>query len=353
MVFKMGATATLNLTWRNPMPRGEGGTFECKNLRFEYLIGEFPFEVQVDIPLTVNGSTSYSQSVTIPPNGTYTIDPMTITGLPTFVAAGIIRYEATVTSPTGLDGGYSPPWKTYLVFSDPVGFQSVPWTEMLDLSCYWSSGLSTAPDILSANTFGLYYSQLFAYWPAGTPNLPSAWTTDFDEFKLSLFFTFSGPRFGNCVDVSCFNQLSINSLGVGAYTTQVQCIPRFGQTVDLFVTYPVCPIGDDSSNIGSYASITWSMHQVCTTDYVNTVGGGFTKAFDACLAILKDLSGGVYMNPPVDWWLHSYWQTPSGLTSPSFWGLVSRYWYPANTYPNPVDEVAPLKTGNYSLAGVI
>ena len=79
--------------------------------------------------------------------------------------------------------------------------------------------------------------------------------------------------------------------------------------------------------------------------------------YDACLALLKDLTGQPHQNPPVDWWLSSYWQTPTGLGSPAFWGLTSRYAYEGDATFNPIsyisDEPVPLIPTDFSMTGVV
>lgn len=338
IVFKRGATATLKLTWRNPVNASDSGTFVISNVRFVRNNGQV-------IPLTVNGGSSHSEPVSIPPLATYDTSTMTIAGLPNYVTKGSIQYVVQVLSPFGLTGGGGRGYNTYLTYDTPVGHQQIPWTNMLSLSCGWADGLSTPSAICQAATFGLYYSQQFYY--TGQPGLPPSWITQQDKFKLTDFFNTPGYKSGNCSDVAAFNLLSFASLGIVTNTTLLEA------PAGPFVTYPVCPIGSDSTNLANYFRIRWILHVVC-------VNPGSLDTYDACTALVTDLFGAGYQNPPAGWFLGTggYWQKNSGIPSPMFYGLVSRYAGSTDTAynvvdPSPPDQSVPLNPTSVPVAGIL
>lgn len=252
------------------------------------------------------------------------------------------------------EGGYE--GAMFLTKESPTGNMSDVWAEVLSYACSWAEGDTSAEDCAYDCTFGLFYSQMFAY-NLGTYGVPSQWV-DSDFFMLSDFLASSGYQSGNCVDVSSFNSLCIESLGVGVSLMQ--------QQADTFVTNKVCPIGSDSTQLGNYDFVPFSMHQQVHLE---------SDVYDAALAFPKDLNGNTYMNPPAGWVLGppGYWQTPTGPTPPPMYGLARRYWdseddwhsveYPTNdpdywpTFiwmidPDLPSEVVEFNTASNDLMGV-
>jgi hypothetical protein len=229
--------------------------------------------------------------------------------------------------------------KTYLVEDTPKHYQTVPWFNVLDLACDWADNEAGIVNCAHDVTFGLYYSQLIAY-NLGTEEVPTVWFDNNNKFKLKEFFETPGYKDGNCVDVSTFNSICMNALGL---TTQLN------QQIqdEFFVTNPICPIGSDSSSVGNYFMVIFGMHQ-----QVHISG----NVFDAAIALVYDLSGSAYMNPPANWPMGApgYWQTPY---SPPAYGLTKRYFHSASDDPTISTLLSPeqvdYSTDSFSYAGVI
>ncbi|HVT11394.1 MAG TPA: hypothetical protein VHE55_03940 [Fimbriimonadaceae bacterium] len=302
MVQVQHADPVLSLTFYNPNIRGD------PNGHFHLYNGTFTDADGTVYPITFNGSATYDQDVAIPARGTISINPVQLSNLPSYVTIGTLKYSFLLSSPTGIGlGGIGIGIKTYVVDDTPKDHMTIPWFEVLDLACTWANDLAGPANCSRACTFGLYYSQQFAY-DLHTHNVPAMWFNPYTgNFMLKTFLNTSGYKSGNCVDVSTFNSLCTTALG--ETTVLNQQITSYS-----FVTFKVCPIGSDSTQLANYYYALFGMHQQAH------VGG---NVFDAALAFIYDLSGAAYMNPPANWPMPGYWQTPS---SPSpMYGLTMRY----------------------------
>ena len=239
----------------------------------------------------------------------------------------------------------------FLVNNHPLQSQNVPFVGLLAHACSWASQESTPEGCQSDLTFwtfwyGLSQSQKrigFAYYIKGGP----LWMPDLETYRLSsvLAQIDSSVVFGNCLDVSAFLCLSMNSLGAPALFRQVTGIYGYINTNN-----DICAIGADASNPSLYKGIPWSYHSVV----VANAGSGVILAFDACASQkLYWFDDSAYLNPPGSnplkpWPFDNYWRDSSyivGLTYNNPWMYYEDYitqnggsplfpnidWYPSVT----------------------
>lgn len=194
----------------------------------------------------------------------------------------------------------------------------IPWTDLLDYACTWAINDTTSQDCAADCTRGVFHSQKFSYnlhmWDPEIPNesIPIMWINpSTDKYRLKDFLSAYANQPGNCVDVSTFNSLSMTALGVGVE------LKRQYQG-NGFVTNPVCPIGSDNADSGSYEMVPFKFHQQV---HIND------DVYDASLAFMADTEGSSYMDTPTGFPMPDYWQTPSGPSPPPLYGLTKRCFY--------------------------
>jgi hypothetical protein len=234
-----------------------------------------------------------------------------VTGLPNYVTLGWLKTKINISSEAGgiVSTGPTREEFVYLTDAQPLAPLAVPWTEVLDDACNWADGQVGDADCAYYSTFGLFFSQKFAY-NSGTYQFPTNWVDENWLFLLTNFVNYQGYRSGNCVDVSAYLHLSLCSIGADSILTQLYG----GTQYPVFVTNPICPIGSDPDSPPSgYVMLGWSMHQICRAQ-------GAT--YDSCLALQFDPAGAAYENPPAGWTPDGHWQSPA--ENPQF-GVVKRY----------------------------
>lgn len=248
---------------------------------------------------------------------------LVIRGVPDTVLRGELELYVIITGPfVGQIGAWCP-WYVYRIAGDPVAPMEAPWTEVLDDACLFAAGATNDDQVFDLSTFYLYHSFKFAYdgkrayyydWYKGSFNLTKLVDNDRDNATYPVLAA-------DCQAVSAYLHLLVNALGVEAGLVRLQGIGASGYQ-DPYWTNPICPIGSDADMVGSYAECGWIFHQVTTKS-----GVSLSRVYDACAAQKWNLAGGPYWNPPRDWALGAYWQTPNpGIPGrpEAFFGLVDR-----------------------------
>lgn len=196
----------------------------------------------------------------------------------------------------------------YAVYAQPQFPQATPWIGVLDDSCSWAAGKSTALDVARYETTGLFFSQTFLY----PSNTGSWWTNDVTgKFQLPEFFDpaviasrgWDGFRYGNCVDVSDYLSICARAVGLAFMIAKYRNDPSGTSQSGTFQYNPVCLIGSDPAVDGNYTANTWGWHQIAI----------YSNVYDSCAAHKLDLNGASYRNPPFNWLLDPFWQTSPGL----------------------------------------
>lgn len=245
---------------------------------------------------------------------------LSIGGLPDYVAKGELAVNFTLIANTpggtSLSGGFAV--EAYLTEADSTGVQNPVWRNVLDHACAWAMGKQGAYDVAESCTLGLYHSGLFSYIGGASNYFKADDESILIHYDLTQFFedTYLGNwTNGDCKDVSGYLHITLLALGVENETVQEWPSPEVG-----IRTNPIAPIGSDSADPSSYNLTFWNFHQICVFDF---------SVFDACLALMYDPGGNVYMEPPLLWTVNSWWQWPNwgypGNGRPQFYGLVDGY----------------------------
>ncbi|ARU40162.1 hypothetical protein CCB80_03020 [Armatimonadetes bacterium Uphvl-Ar1] len=330
--YVRGSSITLVVTLKTytNSPDAVSGTLSLSDAKFVTSGTEYACSISGPATVSVPGSGG-TQNITL-----------TFTGLPNFVAKGQLKFKSFVTltapsngQPTGhIAWGTSAssvlwPSTIYLTDQTPTGHQTVPWTDLLDYSCLWAHGQTGEVLCSKKVTLGLYWSQQIAY-NIGTENIDSEYV-DYDvdgKFKLkNLLDDFSqvGASPANCVDISYAVMLACQGLGVNASCKRIREIENRD-----FLTNPICPIGSDATNTSNYRHVSFSMHQQTRV---------LSNVFDGALALVYDLSGANYKNPPANWDVFQYWQK-WGISGHPVLGLTYRL-YSATDSALPVWGYSP------------
>lgn len=163
-----------------------------------------------------------SQQFTVAGNGGTTTVNITVSGIPNYVTLGTLEWKGTCKAVSGVRPGtnlWAQPigwasWeKLYLTQGTPTSHQDQPWTDLLDISASFAHGENTVDGVAWKSTFGLFFSQIFAY-NLGTQDIPSAWVDNNGKFKLKELLARTTPADGNCVDVSFFSSLDAQFTGI-------------------------------------------------------------------------------------------------------------------------------------------
>jgi hypothetical protein len=294
-----------------------------------YVKGDVP-KLKVDLyPLTGTVPVRTRAEISITSEGT-NYQPFSTT-------AGITNSSATITGPallnkvdilfpqTKLDfdcqftdgywsGIYGMPstfnnFVIYKVYAAPITPMSPPWEGVLWYSCFWASGKSTAADVGKFLTIGLYFSNQFIYDPTMKHYTTNAAP---NTFLLTSFLNQHTDPNGDCVAVSDFLCICARAQGLAFTVGRYNSSPN-----NDFSTNLGCPIGSDPSAhpVGGWDMGTWTTYPFVFHQPAFAANG---TVFDAAIAQKYDLSGAIFRNPPFDWNLNGYWQTPAppGVSTP-------------------------------------
>lgn|GEM_PF-4729605 len=256
-------------------------------------------------------------------------------------------YGTPISPPNGISS-----WPDiFLVQSQPVYNQSIRYVKLLEHACSWASQDNTSALMRSDLTFWTFWyglgggvKRIGLSYNANVSdfimpdNVPTDW-----QFCLSdvLNHMDTGTVNADCLDVSTFCSLAMNSLGLPEQIRQIT------SSSGNFETNPICPIGSDASQAYYYTLMSWGWHSVVVT-YNNDLNQSLT--FDACAAQEHYyLDGSDFFNPPgADplklWPFAQYWSTNSStlsLTNEPGWiyeqnGFPATDWSPqVTTQPLP------------------
>lgn len=308
VAYERGTNISVTFTFVNPNGIAVvNGTFTFSNPQFERFsdLGNY---------ITLGGGTSSSISIAAYGTATKTV---TFTGLPNYVTKGWLRGEIDITSNQGIGFSMAGPtnleW-VYLTFDMPIELMEIPWLEVLDDSCYFADGQDTEAEVAHKLTTGLYFGSRFYYNGSGNWWLQTEGEEDYPGwFYLGAFLDSEMPRYGDCRDVSCYNNICFMSQGVEselkiAWTgdTNTAYDPPY---VYQFVTNPIIAVGHG----GGFTPTTWNYHQVVEKD-------GYI--YDACERQQYDPYGFTTSDPPSPYSWPDYWQNQ---VFSNFYGLVSHH----------------------------
>jgi hypothetical protein len=216
------------------------------------------------------------------------------------------------------------------------------WTEVLDDACIFATGATTEDEIFDLCTYYLFHAYKFAY----DGKKPHYWFEEKLGYALSYMIDLdrvngADPLPADCQDVSSYLSLCVMSLGSDAGLMR---LVEEDATAPAFVTNPICPIGLASTDPANYSQAVWALHQVTTR-----AGLSLFRVYDACAAQKWTPAGSPHWNPPRDWALSSYWQTPNpGVPGrpEAFFGLVER------PYGAPTPQYVPLGIAAFAVQGI-
>jgi hypothetical protein len=184
----------------------------------------------------------------------------------------------------------------YILFAPSVSPQAPPWRSVLDDACAWARGAQTEKAIASGLTTGLFRSGRFVY-PTDDPIKSTSYVSG-ETFHLTDFLEHQGPSVGNCVDVSDYLVICARALGVPMKTLQLM-----DSQERPMITNSLCPIGWDPTDLQSYQTLGWTMHQIA---YLPSYG----RIYDACFVPLS------YTDNIHEGWsltnISGYWQSWDG-----------------------------------------
>src|SRR5262249_28275588 len=147
----------------------------------------------------------------------------------------------------------------YAVYAQPLptGPQNGrPFWGALEHGCRWAEGCSTASEVLTGTTVGLFQSGQFQY-PSNT-NASWVYGPTLSGFELTnLYNQLSRRVSGKCVDVS--NYLCVVDRTLGLESMVLRVSDWNGKN---FETNRVCLIGSDASSDNPYQPVTFDNHQV-------------------------------------------------------------------------------------------
>ena len=329
----MGSDIEIDVEFINPGFVGHSGTLYVLDARFVVPPGGGETEPTY-FPLDDDGPYSLSLAAF---GGTDTVT-ITLDSLPDHVTSGYIEIDLEAWEGENVlwtTSGWTTWESVFVILGAPQYRQEVPWKEVLELGCGWAEGLDEEHDCAEATTLELFDAGLFTY-NLNEPGVPSHYCNQGTGlYNLKGFLEDFKPAPGNCVDVSTFNGIVLNALGV------VVALKReFGEydsePVD-YVTNLVCPIGTSRTSSGNYKLISFLMHQQTHVSFY---------VYDAALAYLVDLDGETYMLPAVGWlfWPFAhYWQCP---TTEPLYGHAKRYYY-SNVDSPTIDPDIPNEVVDY------
>ena len=135
----------------------------------------------------------------------------------------------------------------YTLLSAPQSPMNTPWSEVLDYSCVWASGLSDNNNIIGALTTYLYSNSGLVYDGYQSHYENVGWPPTKFVFNLTDFLNEWNKA--DCQDCSMF--LSILSSSLGASLNQTRRIEGS------FHTKKIMPIGNENETTAS-----WNFHQI-------------------------------------------------------------------------------------------
>lgn len=319
----------MDVKWRNDNDFALNGTVTWQAARLR-VPGPNNNPAEQYLTLNVSGSVAIS----LPANGESAPIPLTITGVPNYVAVGQleIKYDMPLTKAPGQTGnngtqGNFHGWERIpLIDAAPVGLQETPWADLCEYSCRWAFGYSGATNVRRELTRGLHYSNR-APWNQTRydPNVPRFFMSNdgFYTLNLTLFLNFMGDPWQYqwwevrwttmyCADYAAVLQQSMETQGIAGSCDFLEWIggPHSfpGGT---FYTWPMCPAGTDASQQGNYRSYGFGWHLVNRSD-------GLRFDSVASYYYLCDPQGSLWKDPAWEWPLDDHWQSDPGLFGLAF-----------------------------------
>jgi hypothetical protein len=244
--------------------------------------------------------------------------------MPNYVTKGTLSWGLYFSD--GFSTYYTMPNQTIYHLEDaPVDLQIFPWTEVLDDATNFAQGESGKFIVRQHLTEGLFCSKSFSYqtnvrWVYVDEDVEPAifWyeLTDLLNHRHS-----QGTPVGNCVDVSAYLLILMNSVGIEGSLEQYTHNTFLGGRAP-FLTNDLCSIGSDWTDSSSYDPIVWDMHQV-------TVGA--SGSYDASLALDRNLDGTLCSWPQTSVDACDYWQTAVGTSPTTYYGVCKRLIKPSDS----------------------
>lgn len=329
VVLNRNGTATITLKFYNPQFFAQTGTLQINGARLRIpgkvvqtwpSSGSLPPDQLKGLYIAGGGQLSF-------PAEDYKSVTVTLSGIPNYVTRGTLEVDAEITGQAQwTTGGYAAWEGLYVVTSTPQALQAVPWTDLLDYSCDWAHGEAAPTQVAKKITFGIFWNDKgdgntdfegdeWIYSGSGV----WFWDPYYNVYDLSKRLGSPSSVNMDCRDVSGFNLLANSAVGVTASCTKLK------EPYSTIVTNEICPMGSNASILAYYDPIEWTFHQIMTVD---------TLAHDAAAAQWRNLSGGSYRNPPANWPVLGYWQTP--YSNPVFIGLVDHPGYESVSTPTSV-----------------
>lgn len=309
-VYVRGSSITLVVTLKTYTnnPDSVNGTLSLSDAKFVTSGTEYACSISGPATVSVPGSGG-TQNITL-----------TFTGLPNFVAKGQLKFKSFVTLTTPSNGqptghiawGTSAssvlwPSTIYLTDQTPTGLQTVPWTDLLDLTCTWAHGYSGLTDVRFRLAFGLYWNgNRWNYSGSGV------WFWKFGG-QYDLKGALNSPALGgnmDCRDFSGFYVLAAASQGHAAHLTILE--GDYSGLPGGLKTNHISGSGNDATQFFTYTRTTWNFHQVAVLSGI----------VDAAAAHWLTPSGVTYKNPPAGWSLSNYWQVQNVTSYGDFHGLA-------------------------------
>lgn len=278
-------------------------------------------------------STVRNPSFALPANGT-SETTMHLGTLPDHIMRGVIEVNLWHHAERPQDIRYES--TLFITLSDPNGAMQSggSWIDVLMYGCQWAEGETTVTGAARQLTLGLFnsglhvYTGMWAYARFGNSLDPGRVELKKYFDKVALVPT-EGPVPLQCMDMAALLGYQLGAQGIEHDNIRVA---RDDDLSKAFVTNPIKAIG-----LSSFASAVWNWHQF---NYVSSAGT--SRTYDACLAMLTDLSGNAYGLPPMDFepakqsstWDKGYWQVIQSLVpTPTIYGLVKSS---HNQSPGPV-----------------
>ncbi len=254
--------------------------------------------------------------------GTTAPVPLTITGVPNYVAVGQleIKFDMPLTKAPGQTGnngtqGNFHGWERIpLIDSTPIGTQAMPWADLCEYSCRWAFGYSGFANVRRELTRGLHYSSR-APWNR----------TKYVQYGRTYYFTYGGPFYFssllsalsdpwlasqeelyvsmNCHEYAAVLFLALQGHGIPAATDALYR----GVT---WWTWPGCPAGLSGLNWLNYRKYEFDEHHVVRSEGMR---------FDAAISLYYDYEGALWLQPVTEWPVGSHWQNVVILNKVLYW----------------------------------
>lgn len=343
VVYVRGSTIEVDVTWKNDNDFALTGTLTWQEAR---LRGPGPNQNPAEqyITLSVSGSVSMSLAAN---GGTQTV-PLTITGVPNYVAVGQleIKYDLPLSRASGQTGnngtlGNFHGWERIpLIDAAPVGLQETPWADLCEYSCRWAFGYSGTANVRRELTRGLHYSNRApwnraSYSMSGAAYYPHLGNGSFGVFKLGLLlialgdpWLTHGPEINYQVLV-CSSFAATLHQAMASHGINADCRFYTRPNHAGYYTWPLCAAGTDSTVRGYYRSLGFDWHLVTRT-------AGFIFDSAASYFYECDTAGSTWMNPVWEWQSTLYWQNSTSLFGLAYGNLTcTPHWPvydPANGY---------------------